>query len=115
MKNEKIVMAVIIVTFLCLSLVYPAQGSDHSDTPLLIDAGRNDARITDMYAFTRGTSLVLILCVDPSVPVGATTYKFPTDVEYEFHIDNDAELNPDGTLVNKKDIHEDITIKMRFR
>ncbi|HEX3036718.1 MAG TPA: DUF4331 family protein [Thermodesulfobacteriota bacterium] len=115
MKNEKIAITVITVVFLYLSLVYPVHGSDHSDTPLLIDAGRNDARITDMYAFTRGANLVLILCVDPSVPIGATTYKFPRDVEYAFHIDNDAELNPDGTLVNKKDIHEDIIIKVRFR
>ena len=115
MMKAKIATAVIMAVFLHLSLVYPARGSDHSDTPLLINSGRNDARITDMYAFTRGDNLVLILCVDPSVPVGATTYKFPQDVEYAFHIDNDAELNPDGTFINKKDIHEDITVKVRFR
>ncbi len=117
MKSKKValVATITIVVFLCLLLAFPIKGSDHGDTSLLIDAGRNDARITDMYAFTKGKNLVLILCTDPTVPAGATTYGFPTDVEYTFNIDNDAEVTPDGTLVDKSDIDEDIVIKIRFR
>lgn len=116
--NNKIL--VLLATFIFVALLnfliaFPIKGSDHADTPLLIDAGRNDARITDMYAFTKGPNLVLILCTDPTVPVSATEYKFPTDVEYTFNFDNDAEVAPDGTIVDKNNIEEDIVIKIRFK
>ena len=115
MKSYRIGLAFMAWLFLSLILVFRAGSSDHADTPLLIDAGRNDARITDMYAFTKGSGLVLILCVDPSVPVGATNYQFPTDVEYVFNIDNDAEVDADGKILDTNNIHEDISIKIRFR
>ncbi len=115
MQSYKIVLAFMVLFSLSLLLASRAKSSDHSDTTLLIDAGRNDARITDMYVFTKGSDLVLILCIDPTVPAGATNYTFPSDVEYAFNIDNDAEVNPDRTILDTSNIHEDISIKIRFK
>lgn len=103
------------IAILFLSSALQAMGADHSDTSLHIEEGRNDARITDLYAFTRGENLVLILAVDPTVPEGATTYKFPTDVEYRINIDNDSEVTAQGIILNKNDIREDIVISIRFK
>ncbi len=105
----------LIIAILFLSSALQAMGADHSDTSLHIEEGRNDARITDFYAFTRGENLVLILAVDPTVPEGATTYKFPTDVEYRINIDNDSEVTAQGIILNKNDIREDIVISIRFK
>lgn len=105
----------LIIAILFLSSALQAMGADHSDTSLHIEEGRNDARITDFYAFTRGENLVLILAVDPTVPEGATTYKFPTDVEYRINIDNDSEVTAQGIILNKDDIREDIVISIRFK
>ena len=105
----------LIIAILFLSSAVQAMGADHSDTSLHIEEGRNDARITDFYAFTRGENLVLILAVDPTVPEGATTYKFPTDVEYRINIDNDSEVTAQGIILNKDDIREDIVISIRFK
>jgi hypothetical protein len=102
------------VLVLNILVVIPAKSSDHADTPVVIDAGRNDARITDMYAFTKDNNLVLILAIDPTVPMGVKEYQFPTDVVYTFNIDNDSEVTPNGTIVIKNDINEDIVIKIRF-
>lgn len=103
--------AVIIVI---LSTSITAIASDHADTSLHIEAGRHDARITDLYAFTKNGNLILILNVDPTVPEGATTYKFPTDVEYTFYIDNDASVSSQGVILNSSEIEEDIVISIRF-
>lgn len=105
----------LIIAILFLSSALQAMGADHSDTSLHIEEGRNDARITDLYAFTRGENLVLILAVDPTVPEGATTYEFPTDVEYRINIDNDSEVTAQGIILNKNDIREDIVISIRFK
>lgn len=105
----------LIIAILFLSSALQAMGADHSDTSLHIEEGRNDARITDLYAFTRGENLVLILAVDPTVPEGETTYKFPTDVEYRINIDNDSEVTAQGIILNKDDIREDIVISIRFK
>lgn len=95
--------------------VLQSYAADHSDTPLLIDEGRNDARITDLYAFTKNDNLILILDIDPSVPNDATAYNFSTDVEYRFNIDNNSEVTADGEIVDKRNIHEDIIISIRFQ
>jgi len=114
-KILKIFVCSVSVLALNILFAFPAKSSDHADTPVVIEAGRNDARITDMYAFTEDNNLVLILAIDPTVPMGAKEYKFPTDVVYTFNIDNDSEVTPDGTIVNKNDINEDIVIKIRFK
>lgn len=79
--------------FGCLAL--EARAADHGDTPFLIDAGRPDARITDLYAFVKNDNLVIVLAVDPSVPAGATNYVWPTDVNFEIDIQNDANVTAD--------------------
>jgi hypothetical protein len=113
MKSKKIIRTTIAVSFYLLS-AFTTWGSDHMDFPLHMGDERNDANITDLYVFTRGTNLLLILCIDPTVPIGAKTYKFPTDVEYAFYIDNDAQINYDGTISHKNEMKENMVIKVRF-
>lgn len=97
--------------------------ADHSDTPLLIETARHDARIGDFYAFTRGQNLVLVMTIDPTIPAEATTYRFPSDVKYRFFIDQDSEVtfdNPDdvtrygGTITKPSAIKEDIILEIQF-
>lgn len=114
-EKLRIALVFLPLVFMCLYWISPVKASDHSDTPLLVDEGRNDARITDLYVFTREEKLILIMCIDPSVPVGAVNYEFPSDVEYKFNIDNDTDVHSDGTLADPKNVHEDLTITVRFR
>jgi hypothetical protein len=98
-------------------------GSDHADTQILIDAGRHDARITDLHVFMRGTRIVFAVSVNPNIPLGQGTYAFTTDVEFAINIDNDCPVTFDnpgdltiygGTIPVPEDIQEDIVIKVRF-
>ncbi len=113
---------------LCLFFILGGQpevtrASDHGDTPLLKEIGRPDARLTDMYAFLRGSNLVLILNSNPTIPPGATEAVFPSDVTFEIMIDNDSEVafdEPDdldtfgGTIVNPNKINKDIVFRVTF-
>lgn len=96
--------------------------SDHGDTPLLRDIGRHDARLTDLYAFQRGTELVIVVGVDPTIPTTATSWTLPPDVQIRVMIDRDSEVTFDdeqdlanfgGTIVQPEKIHEDVTFKIR--
>ncbi|MGE3109075.1 MAG: hypothetical protein AB7G11_13715 [Phycisphaerales bacterium] len=100
-----------------------SEASDHGDTPLLIGAGRHDARITDLFAFTRGENLVLILCANPAIPRTVTDYRFPSDVEFKIMLDNRSEVRFDddaanalygGTIVNPTHIRRTSQISIRF-
>ncbi|MCA9243641.1 MAG: hypothetical protein KDA32_06790 [Phycisphaerales bacterium] len=100
-----------------------ALAADHGDAPLLADAGRNDARLTDLFAFTRGENLVLAVCLDPAVPVDATEYTFSSDLKVSINIDNHSEVRFDnaddvatygGTIVNPNRIRKDVSFKIRF-
>ena len=104
----------ILIVILVFYSSFTATASDHADTSLHIETGRHGARITDLYAFTRGENLILILAVDPTVAKGATTYEFPTDVEYIINIDNDSQVTAEGIIVNKDDVQEDLVINIRF-
>jgi hypothetical protein len=108
------VMALAAVTGLLL-LGYLAKSSDHDDSPLRAMEARQDANITDMYAFVRGSDLVMILSTNPRIPPTVSEYTFPTDVEFAFNIDADAPLGPDGTLLDKSAVQEDVVIRIRFR
>lgn len=94
--------------------------ADHGDTPFLKSVGRHDARVTDLFAFTRGDSLVVVLCVNPAIPTSVTEYQFASDLVFEIFIDNHSEVSPDdpegigGTVVEPSKIHEDITIRIGF-
>jgi len=101
----------------------PALASDHTDTPLLTQVMRNDARLTDFYAFSRGENLVLVMGIDPAVVPGVSDYTFPTDVTYRFHIDNNSKVRFNdaedlasygGTIPRPGKIREDLTFEVSF-
>ena len=100
-----------------------ARASDHADTPQLISTGRHDARITDLFAFTRGNRLVLILDTNPAIPASVTTYQWPSDLKLQIAIDNHSEVTFDnakanrafgGSIVNPRGIREDVTFNFDF-
>ena len=100
-----------------------ARASDHADTPLLISIGRHDARITDLFAFTRGNRLVLILNTNPAIPASVTTYQWPSDLKLSILIDNHSEVSLDnakansvygGSIVHPGGIREDVAFNIDF-
>ncbi len=100
---------------------HPVLASDHSDSPAGPAGARPDAGITDLHAFVAGSNLVLSMCTNPAIPTSATSYVFPTDVAFEFHIDVDAAVSSDdpggdgGTVLEPEKIHEEIIFRIRFR
>lgn len=103
-----------------------AQAADHSDAPLLGPQIRQDANITDVHAFVVGPStnpnLVLSMATNPTIPQTAGSYRFPTDVTFEFNIDMDAAVNTavdpsgdGGMILDPHRINEDISFSIRFR
>ncbi|MBI4467918.1 MAG: hypothetical protein HY650_01205 [Acidobacteria bacterium] len=118
--NRMIVSALGLVLMISVGRVPAALGSDHDDTPLLRTLNRHDARLTDLHAFVTGEDLVLSLCSNPAIPATATSYRFPSDVTFDFHIDYDSEIRPEdpdmlgGTIVDPTGIREDITYRVRF-
>jgi hypothetical protein len=104
---------------ICAYQFIPA--ADHSDAPILIGTVRQDANLTDLHAFTVGRNLVLALSTNAAIPPAATSYIFPSDVTFEFHIDMDSamdEMDPmgmGGTILDPQRIGEEITFRIRFR
>lgn len=101
----------------------PAEASDHGDTALLRSLQRHDARITDLFAFIRNENLVLAVCLDPTVPAGATQYQFPADMAVRINIDTHSKVaydNPGdlatygGTILDPAGISPDITLTIKF-
>lgn len=108
---------------LCCTAPNVARASDHADTPLLVSTGRHDARISDLFAFTRGNRLVLILDTNPAIPASVTTYAWPSDLKLQIAIDNDSEVTFDnvksnltygGTIANPRGIREDVVFNIDF-
>ena len=98
-----------------------ALAADHGDTPLLVSVGRHDARITDLYAFTRDDRLVLVVCTDPAIPTDVTEYLFPSDLTLNIFVDNDSEVEFEdlddlatfgGTVVEPRGISEDFVFRV---
>ena len=95
--------------------------ADHADTPFLNNAGRTDALLTDLHAFTRGDNLVLIVATNPAVPLGATSYVFPEDMAIHINIDNSSAVSSDdpnglgGTILEPDKIRKDHSIRITFR
>lgn len=123
--TRRITLTVGVLCAVCVAIVCINQmrGSDHADTPLLKEVGRHDARLTDLYAFTRGDNLVLALCSDPTIPKEVTEYLFPSDLTLRFHIDNQSLVDFDdpldltdfgGTIVEPRKISADIVIEVTF-
>lgn len=107
------VLAVFSVTLL--------QASDHSDAPVGPAGARVDANISDLHAFVNGSNLVLALSTNTGIPTSAASYVFPTDVTFEFNIDNDCLVDPadpngdGGTIMKPEKISEEIVFRVRFR
>lgn len=100
-----------------------ARASDHGDAALLQQIGRNDARLTDLFAFVRGENLVLIVGLDPAVPTSAASYQFASDLTVQVFIDTDSEVifdDPDdlatygGTIVRPWKVMENIVFRVPF-
>jgi hypothetical protein len=101
----------------------PALASDHTDTPLHVDTGRDDARITDFWSFTQQGRLVMIMGINPFLPAEVREYVFPTDVTYSFFIDRDSSVSFNdpvvkaafgGTIDYPVRIREEIAINVTF-
>jgi Domain of unknown function (DUF4331) len=126
MKKSNFPLAMLGMLVVVLSLspqLLPALASDHTDTPLHIDTGRDDARITDFWSFVQQDRLVMIMGINPFLPAEVREYVFPTDVTYSFFIDQDSNVsfnNPavnaafGGTVDNPIRIREDISFKVTF-
>lgn len=100
-----------------------ARAADHADTPNLVAVARHDGRITDLHAFTVGDNLVLSLSTNPNIAVGVTSYAFPADAKFRFHIDKKAKVNFDdpvanttygGAIEKPHRVESDITIEITF-
>lgn len=99
------------------------EGADHGDAPALGSVMRNDAKLTDLFAFRDDGHLVLVLCVDPAIPPGVPSYTFQDDVTFEINVDNatdvsyaDTSANAiyGGTVVNPENIHPAIKFTVTF-
>lgn len=117
-STRRLTIACVIFTAVWCALPNAARGSDHADTPLLTSIGRHDARITDLFAFTRGDRLVLVVCTNPAIPGSVVEYVWPDDLEVRIAIDNDSAVSFSdatanaiygGTVVDPDDIGEDVT------
>jgi Domain of unknown function (DUF4331) len=128
MRNRKrrLHLAILGVLIVVLSLspqLLPALASDHTDTPLHVDTGRDDARITDFWSFVQGGRLVMIMGINPFLPAEVREYVFPTDVTYSFFIDRNSSVSFNdpllkaafgGTIDNPIQLREDITFNVTF-
>lgn len=120
--------AIVTLAYLCVGgagiwASEPCRAADHGDTPVLISAGRHDARITDLFAFTRGDQLVLIVSLDPSIPPGVQQYQFASDLRVKILIDNDSEVAFDdaadlemfgGTILGPHKVQKDLALHVEF-
>ena len=112
-----------VVLLFVLGVPDPGRAADHGDSPLLNEVGRNDAKITDLYAFTVGSNLVVALGMNPAVPVGVSSYLFPDDLEVRILIANDSPvafgsaedlLVFGGTLLAPGSIDDDVSFMLKF-
>src|SRR5919109_3908823 len=119
-SNFRLWMLGMLCAALSLQLL-PALASDHTDTPLHIDTGRDDARITDFWSFISNDRLVMIMGINPFLPAEVRRYVFPTDVTYSFYIDRDSSVSFNDPLLNAAfggavdkpiNIREDITFNV---
>ncbi|MGH9858515.1 MAG: DUF4331 family protein [Candidatus Acidiferrales bacterium] len=108
--GTRTVLALALLTFAGLGLL---MASDHGDAPIGAAGPRQDANLTDFFAFTSGSNLVLIVCANPAIPPAATSYLFPTDVTFTVHIDNDSRVDA-GKVVRPERIDDEISFRFHF-
>ena len=124
MRMRSFRLAVLVMLVGMLSLPLPSTlASDHTDTPLHIETGRDDARLTDFWTFAQNGRLVMIMGINPFLPAEVRQYVFPTDVTYSFFIDRDSNVsfsNPvlnaafGGTVDTPSSIRQDIRFNVTF-
>lgn len=101
-------------------LALASAASDHSDAPVADGARRQDANLTDLYAFAVASNLVLALATHPAIPSTAESYGFPSDVTFEIHVDVDSPVSlsdpcdDGGTVLDPDAIRPDVTFRIRF-
>lgn len=97
--------------------------ADHDDTPMLKGMGRHDARITDLFAFRDQQNLVLILCLNPTIPPEVRSYRFAPDLTVKLFIDNRSPVDfrdPvsnalfGGTILFPQLVREQVVIEFTF-
>lgn len=110
------------LAILCLTLwASVASASDHSDSPIGPLGARVDANLSDLHVFSQGQNLVLSTCSNTAIPSAATSYIFPSDVTFEFHIDVTSAVSSDdpdgygGTIADPYHIKDDVVFRIRFR
>ncbi len=110
---------------LCVAAGWPTDdhAADHGDTPLLKQIGRHDARLAGLFAFLRGTDLVIIATVDPTISGDVEDWSLSPDVRIDIMIDNDSVVSfddPDdlaafgGTIERPEKIREDMAFRIRM-
>lgn len=106
-----------------LSAAPGAVASDHDDTLELKAIPRHDARISDVFAFTRGDRLVLALCTNPAIPAGTASYEFPQDLTLRILVDGHSAVSSDddemnrlygGRVVQPAEIEADVEFEITF-
>lgn len=116
-------VSVLCAVVLALAPSLPARAADHGDTPLLIQIGRHDARLTDLHVFTNGDNLVLSLATNPAIPVGLTSYTFPSDLTLRICIDRHSRVSFDdvdavrlfgGTIERPQGVRPDLEFTITF-
>lgn len=122
-RPRVLIFAVLFAAGLAALLPSAAPASDHDDTPLLKTAPRHDARITDLFAFRRGSNLVMAICLDPTIPTTVTNYQFAADLTVTINIDNNQHVhynNPQdvaqfgGTILHPDKIKPRISFTFTF-
>lgn len=123
MKSSLRRLSVVCAVVATIAISLPVQAADHGDTPLLIQLGRHDARLTDLHVFTNGDNLVLSLATNPAIPVGVTSYAFPSDLTLRISIDRHSRVSFDdeealrlfgGTIENPQGVRPDLEFTITF-
>jgi high-affinity nickel permease len=107
LRSVGVIASVFILTFaLSLYSFRAARGSDHQDSPTVIDNPLAD--ITDVFAFpdpNKASNVVLVMDVDPLIPSGMTAgHALDPNVLYQFKI---------ATDVAKKNYKESLVLQLR--
>lgn len=123
MQSSSRRLSVLCAVLIALAPSLPSTAADHGDTPLLIQLGRHDARLTDLHVFTNGDNLVLSLATNPAIPVGLASYTFPSDLTLRISIDRHSRVSFDdleavrlfgGTVEKPEGVRPDLEFTITF-
>ncbi len=82
------------IASLAAALIATAYAADHRDDPTQTDAPATD--LGSLYAWKRGTSLVVAVTVNPlSGPIDTEDFRFSETAEYRIHLDTDGVVATD--------------------